>query len=49
MAKAQIDSKISGLITLKSMISNLKLHSNIIAFDPDSSLFYMTPNDETGE
>ena len=49
MAKIQIDSKISGLITLKSMISNLKLHSNIIAFDPDSSLFYMTPNDETGE
>ena len=49
MAKIQIDSKISGLITLKSMISNLKLHSNIIAFDPDSSLFYMVPSDNIGE
>ena len=49
MAKNEINSRISDLVTLKSMISNLKLQSNIIAFDPDSFLIYMTPNDGTGE
>ena len=49
MAKNEINPRISDLVTLKSMISNLKLQSNIIAFDPDSFLIYMTPNDGTGE
>ena len=49
MAKNEINPRISDLVTLKSMISNLKLQSNIIAFDPDSFLIYMTPNDDTGE
>ena len=49
MAKNEINPRISDLVTLKSMISNLKLQSNTIAFDPDSFLIYMTPNDGTGE
>ena len=53
MAKIQIDSKISSLITLKSLFSNLKLNTNIIAFDSDSGmsthLIYMVPNDNIGE
>ena len=49
MAKNEINPRISDLVTLKSMISNLKLQSNIIAFDPDLFLIYMTPNDGTGE
>lgn len=43
MAKTQVDSFVAALIDIKSMISNLKLLSNIIAFDPDSSLVYMVP------
>ena len=53
MAKIQIDSKISSLITLKSLFSNLKLNTNIIAFDSDSGmsthLIYMVPSDNIGE
>lgn len=43
MAKTQVDSFVASLINIKSMISNLKMLSNIIAFDPDSSLVYMVP------
>lgn len=53
MAKVQVDPKISSLITLKSLFSNLKLNTNIIAFDPDSGLsshlIYMVPSDNIGE
>lgn len=44
MAKTQIDSFVAALIDIKSMISNLKLLSNVIAFDPDSNLVYMIPD-----
>lgn len=43
MAKAPVDSFVAALVEIKSMISNLKLLSNVIAFDPDSSLVYMSP------
>lgn len=53
MAKVQVDPKISSLITLKSLFSNLKLNTNIIAFDSDSEmsthLIYMVPSDNIGE
>lgn len=53
MAKVQVDPKISSLITLKSLFSNLKLNTNIIAFDSDSGLsshlIYMVPSDNIGE
>ena len=49
MGKSKIDPKISALIKIKSMISNMRIHSLVIAFDNISNLVYMTPNGETGE
>lgn len=43
MAKKPIDSFVHALVSIKSMISNLKLLSNVIAFDPTSNLIYMAP------
>lgn len=49
MAKAIIDPKVSALVKLKSMISNIRIHSLVIAFDEISNLIYMAPNGEAGE
>ena len=49
MGKSKIDPKVSALVRLKSMISNMRIHSLVIAFDDVSNLVYMTPNGETGE
>ena len=49
MGKSKIDPKVSALVSLKSMISNMRIHSLVIAFDNISNLVYMTPNGEAGE
>ena len=49
MAKVNVDPKVSALIKIKSMISNMRIYSLVIAFDNISNLVYMTPNGETGE
>ena len=49
MGKSKTDPKVSALISLKSMISNMRIHSLVIAFDNISNLVYMTPNGEAGE
>ena len=49
MAKANVDPKVSALVKIKSMISTLRIHSLVIAFDDVSNLIYMTPNGEAGE
>ena len=49
MAKVNVDSKVSALIKIKSMISNMRIYSLVIAFDNISNLVYMTPNGEAGE
>ena len=49
MGKSKIDPKVSALIKIKSMISNMRIHSLVIAFDNISNLVYMTPNGEAGE
>lgn len=43
MSKTPVDSFVAALAMIKSMNSNLKLLSNVIAFDPDSPLVYMSP------
>ena len=49
MGKSKINPKVSALVNLKSMISNMRIYSLVIAFDNISNLVYMTPNGETGE
>lgn len=49
MAKVNVDPKVSALIKIKSMISNMRIYSLVIAFDNISNLVYMTPNGEAGE
>lgn len=49
MRKSKINPKVSALVNLKSMISNMRIYSLVIAFDNISNLVYMTPNGETGE
>ena len=49
MGKSKIDPKVSALIKIKSMISNMRIYSLVIAFDNISNLVYMTPNGEAGE
>lgn len=49
MGKSKINPKVSALVNLKSMISNMRIHSLVIAFDNISNLVYMTPNGEAGE
>ena len=49
MAKVNVDPKVSALIKIKSMISNMRIYSLVIAFDNISNLVYMTPNGEVGE
>lgn len=49
MAKVNVDPKVSALIKIKSMISNMRIYSLVIAFDSISNLVYMTPNGEVGE
>ena len=49
MGKSKINPKVSALIKIKSMISNMRIYSLVIAFDNISNLVYMTPNGETGE
>ena len=49
MAKVNVDPKVSALIKIKSMISNMRIYSLVIAFDSISNLVYMTPNGEAGE
>lgn len=49
MAKVNVDPKVSALIKIKSMISNMRIYSLVIAFDNISNLIYMTPNGEAGE
>ena len=49
MAKVNVDPKVSALVNLKSMISNMRIYSLVIAFDNISNLVYMTPNGEAGE
>ena len=49
MGKSKIDPKVSALVSLKSMISNMRIHSLVIAFDNISNLVYMTPNGEAEE
>ena len=49
MAKVNVDPKVSALVKIKSMISNMRIYSLVIAFDNISNLVYMTPNGETGE
>ena len=49
MGKSKIDPKVSALVKLKSMISNIRIHSLVIAFDESSNLIYMVPNGEAGE
>lgn len=49
MGKSKINPKVSALIKIKSMISNMRIYSLVIAFDNISNLVYMTPNGEAGE
>ena len=49
MGKSKIDPKVSALIKIKSMISNMRIYSLVVAFDNISNLVYMTPNGEAGE
>ena len=49
MAKVNVDPKVSALIKIKSMISNMRIYSLVIAFDNISNLVYMAPNGEAGE
>ena len=49
MGKSKINPKVSALVNLKSMISNMRIYSLVIAFDNISNLVYMTPNGEAGE
>ena len=49
MGKSKIDPKVSALVKIKSMISNMRIYSLVIAFDNISNLVYMTPNGEAGE
>ena len=49
MAKVNVDPKVSALIKIKSMISNMRIYSLVLAFDNISNLVYMTPNGEAGE
>ena len=49
MGKSKINPKVSALVKIKSMISNMRIHSLVIAFDNISNLVYMTPNGEAGE
>ena len=49
MGKSKINPKVSALIKIKSMISNMRIYSLVIAFDSISNLVYMTPNGEAGE
>ena len=49
MGKSKINPKVSALVNLKSMISNMRIYSLVIAFDNISNLVYMTPNGEVGE
>lgn len=49
MAKVNVDPKVSALVKIKSMISNMRIYSLVIAFDNISNLVYMTPNGEAGE
>ena len=49
MAKVNVDPKVSALIKIKSMISNMRIYSLVIAFDNISNLVYITPNGEAGE
>ena len=49
MGKSKIDPKVSALVNLKSMISNMRIYSLVIAFDNISNLVYMAPNGEAGE
>ena len=49
MAKVNVDTKVSALIKIKSMISNMRIYSLVIAFDNISNLVYMAPNGEAGE
>ena len=49
MGKSKINPKVSALVNLKSMISNMRIYSLVIAFDNISNLVYMAPNGEAGE
>ena len=49
MGKSKIDPKVSALIKIKSMISNMRIYSLVVAFDNISNLVYMAPNGEAGE
>ncbi len=49
MGKSKINPKVSALVNLKSMISNMRIYSLVIAFDNISNLVYMAPNGESGE
>lgn len=49
MGKSKINPKVSALVKIKSMISNMRIYSLVIAFDNISNLVYMTPNGEAGE
>ncbi len=49
MGKSKINPKVSALIKIKSMISNMRIYSLVIAFDNISNLVYMAPNGEAGE
>ena len=49
MGKSKIDPKVSALVKIKSIISNMRIYSLVIAFDNISNLVYMTPNGEAGE
>ena len=44
MAKVNVDPKVSALIKIKSMISNMRISSLVIEFDNMSNLIYMTQN-----
>ena len=44
MGKSKINPKVSALVNLKSMISNMRIYSLVIAFDNISNLVYMAPN-----
>ena len=46
MAKKEIDSFVEALVNIKGIISNLKILSNVIAFDPNSGLIYMVPQSD---
>ena len=49
MGKSNINPKVTALVKIKSMISNMRIYSLVIAFDNISNLVYMTPNGEVGE